>query len=131
MNEVRNVGVCSSDLHLDGPALNHWALAGEWSVGEEAVVLGAAGGSLAYRFEARDVNLVLAPPPGAAVRFEVLLDGQAPGDAHGLDVSDDGRGVLDEPRMYQLVRQSGGVVQRTFEITFLDSGVRAYVFTFG
>ena len=120
-----------SDQRLDGLALNQWALAGRWTVGEEAAVLEASAGSIAYRLQARDLNLVLAPPPGAAVRFEVLLDGQAPGDAHGLDVSDDGRGVLDEPRMYQLVRQSGGVVQRTFEITFLDSGVRAYVFTFG
>ena len=33
--------------------------------------------------------------------------------------------------MYQLVRQRGPIRQRTFEITFLDAGVGAYVFTFG
>jgi thiol-disulfide isomerase/thioredoxin len=113
-------------------ALNQWALAGDWSVGEEAAVLEAAGGSITYRFQARDLNLVLAPPAsGAPVRFAVKLDGQPPGDAHGLDVDESGEGAVAEPRMYQLVRQPGAVAQRDFEIAFLDPGVRAYVFTFG
>jgi thiol-disulfide isomerase/thioredoxin len=121
-----------SDRGADGLALNQWALAGEWAVGEEAAVLEAASGSIAYRFEARDLNLVLAPPASAApVRFEVRLDGRAPGDAHGVDVDESGAGTVSEPRMYQLVRQRGPVAQRLFEITFLDAGVRAYVFTFG
>ena len=84
------------------------------------------------RFQARDLNLVLAPPTsGAPVRFTVRLDGQPPGDDHGLDVNELGEGTVDEPRMYQLVRQRRGAAERTFEITFLDPGVRAYVFTFG
>jgi thiol-disulfide isomerase/thioredoxin len=121
-----------SDESADGLELNRWALAGNWSVGEEAAVLEAAGGSIAYRFEARDLNLVLAPPAsGAPARFAVKLDGQPPGDAHGLDVDESGEGAVAEPRMYQLVRQGGRVAQRDFEITFLDAGVRAYVFTFG
>ena len=121
-----------SDRRADRLALNEWALAGEWSVGEEAAVLDAAGGSIAYRFQARDLNLVLAPPAsGAPVRFAVRLDGQPPGDAHGLDVDESGEGTVSEPRMYQLVRQPGAAAERTFEITFLDAGVRAYVFTFG
>jgi thiol-disulfide isomerase/thioredoxin len=121
-----------NDGSAEGLALNEWALAGNWSVGEEAAVLEAAGGSIAYRFEARDLNLVLAPPAsGAPVRFAVKLDGQPPGDAHGLDVDESGDGVLAEPRMYQLVRQHGAIAERDFEITFLDPGARAYVFTFG
>jgi thiol-disulfide isomerase/thioredoxin len=121
-----------SDGQADRLVLNEWALAGDWSVGEEAAVLGAAGGSLAYRFEARDLNLVLAPPvSGAPVRFAVTLDGGPPGDARGLDVDESGEGAVDEPRMYQLVRRRGGEARRTFEITFRDPGVRAYVFTFG
>jgi len=121
-----------SDSRAAGLALNHWALTGEWSVGEEAAVLEAAGGSLAYRFQARDLNVVLAPPPsGAPVRFGVRLDGQSPGDAHGVDVDESGAGTVCEPRMYQLVRQRGVIAQRRFEVTFLDAGVRAYVFTFG
>jgi thiol-disulfide isomerase/thioredoxin len=121
-----------SDSRADGLALNDWALAGDWSVSEEAAVLEAAVGSIAYRFQARDLNLVLAPhASGAPVRFAVLLDGQPPGDAHGLDIDESGEGAVSEPRMYQLVRQRGGVAQRDFEITFLDPGVRAYVFTFG
>jgi thiol-disulfide isomerase/thioredoxin len=121
-----------SDGQADRLVLNEWALAGDWSVGEEAAVLGAAVGSLAYRFEARDLNLVLAPPvSGAPVRFAVTLDGGPPGDARGLDVDESGEGAVDEPRMYQLVRRRGGEARRTFEITFRDPGVRAYVFTFG
>jgi Thioredoxin like C-terminal domain len=117
-----------SDRRADGFALNQWALAGEWSVGEEAAVLDAPAGSIAYRFEGRDLNLVLAPPAsGPPVRFAVLLDGQPPGDAHGLDVGESGDGTLSKPRMYQ----RGPIRQRTFEITFDDSGARAYVFTFG
>lgn len=88
-------------------------------------------GSIAYRFLARDVNLVLTPPTGGDVRFTVRLDGEPPRDAHGIDVDELGVGTVDEPRMYQLVRQPGIVDERTFEITFLSPGVRAYVFTFG
>jgi thiol-disulfide isomerase/thioredoxin len=116
----------------DGLALNQWALAGNWSEGEEAAVLEGAGGSIVYSFEARDLNLVLAPPAlDAPVRFAVKLDGLPLGDAHGVDVDGSGEGVVAEPRMYQLVRQRGAVAQRDFKITFLDPGVRAYVFTFG
>jgi thiol-disulfide isomerase/thioredoxin len=121
-----------SERRADGLALNQWALAGEWSVGTEAAVLDAGAGSIAYRFEGRDLNLVLTPPAsGAPVRFTVLLDGRPPGDLHGLDVDESGEGTLSEPRMYQLVRQRGPIHQRTFEITFDGPGVRAYVFTFG
>ena len=118
------------DRAADRLALNEWALAGEWSVGEEAAVLEAPGGSIAYRFEARDLNLVLAAS-GAPARFAVRLDGQPPGDDRGLDVEESGEGTVTEPRMYQLVRRRGPVGRRTFEVTFLDAGVRAYVFTFG
>jgi thiol-disulfide isomerase/thioredoxin len=115
-----------------GLALNQWAVSGDWAVEEESAVLGAAGGSVTFRFRARDLNLVLAPPTsGAPVRVTVLLDGQPPGHDHGLDVNELGEGIVDEPRMYQLVRQRGGAAERSFEITFLDPGVRAYVFTFG
>jgi thiol-disulfide isomerase/thioredoxin len=120
-----------ADHRADALALNQWALAGEWAVDEESAVLDEAPGSIAYRFEGRDLNLVLAPPhSGAPARFTVRLDGQAPGDDRGIDVDEDGEGAIVEPRMYQLTRQ-GRVRQRTFEITFRDPGVAAYVFTFG
>jgi hypothetical protein len=114
------------------PALNQWALAGRWTVEQESARLEAGGGSITYRFEARDLNLVLTPPaPRARVRFTVRLDGETPGAARGGDVDEHGAGTVDEPRLYQLVRQPGRVAERTFAITFLDPGVRAYVFTFG
>ena len=117
------------DQPADALGLNEWSLRGRWTVGNEAGVLEEAGGSIAYRFEGRDLNLVLASD--APVPFTVTLDGGPPGNDHGLDAGDDGNGVVDEPRMYQLVRQAGGAARRTFEITFHDPGVRAYVFTFG
>jgi thiol-disulfide isomerase/thioredoxin len=129
VGDGRGVGRVDSPVHL---ALNHWAVSGEWTVEEESAVLGAPDGSVAFRFQARDLNLVLTPPAsGAPVGFTVLVDGEAPGDAHGLDVNELGEGTVDGPRMYQLVRQHGPIGPRTFEITFLDPGVRVYVFTFG
>jgi thiol-disulfide isomerase/thioredoxin len=111
---------------------NHWALAGDWTVKPQAIVLNQAGGRILYRFHARDLHLVMAPPaPGTSVRFRVALDGEPPGAAHGTDVDDQGDGTLTQPRLYQLVRQPGPVTERTFEVTFLDPGVQAYAFTFG
>ncbi len=112
--------------------LNHWAVAGDWTVQSQAVVLNQAEGRIAYRFHARDLHLVMGPTaPEGPVRFRVLLDGQPPGAAHGTDVDDQGNGTVTEPRLYQLVRQPGPITDRTFEITFLDPGVQAYAFTFG
>lgn len=120
------------ELRADGLALNQWALAGKWNVGEESAVLGKAPGSIAYRFEGRDLNLVLAPPAtGEAMPITVRLDGRSPGDDHGLDIEGSGAAVLAEPRMYQLIRQRQPVRQRTFQIAFAGAGVSAYVFTFG
>ncbi len=111
--------------------LNHWALAGEWTIGHEHVTLAQAGGSIALRFHARDAHLVLCHRTPEPIPFRVLLDGQAPGAAHGVDVGPDGHGVLGDGRMYNLVRQDGAVRERTVEITFLEPGAEAYAFTFG
>jgi hypothetical protein len=112
--------------------LNEWSLSGTWTFGRQATANNEAGGRIAYRFRARDVNLVLGPSAsGDPVRFRVLVDGAPPGAAAGLDVDEDGNGTVAEARLYQLVRQPGPIADRTFEITFLDAGVQAYVFTFG
>jgi thiol-disulfide isomerase/thioredoxin len=111
--------------------LNHWALAGEWTIGRESVVLDQAGGSIAYRFHARDAHLVLSRGVGEPIPFRVVLDGHAPGPSHGVDVDEDGNGLLGDGRMYQLVREHDAVRERTLEITFLEPGAEAYAFTFG
>jgi thiol-disulfide isomerase/thioredoxin len=111
--------------------VNHWALAGEWTIAAENVELDRAGGSIAYRFHARDAHLVLSRGAREPIPFRVLLDGEAPGPSHGVDVDEDGNGVLREGRMYQLVREHDAVRQRTLEITFLEPGAEAYAFTFG
>ncbi len=111
--------------------LNHWALTGEWTVEPESVTLDRAGGSIVYRFHARDAHLVLSPEARDPVAFRVLLDGEAPGPSHGVDVDEDGNGLLRDGRMYQLVRQHDAVRERTLEVTFLEPGAEAYAFTFG
>ena len=110
---------------------NHWALAGEWTIGRENVVLDQAAGSIAYRFHARDAHLVLSPGTREPIPFRLLLDGEAPGPSHGVDVDEDGNGVLRDGRLYQLVRERDAVRERTLEITFREPGAEAYVFTFG
>lgn len=65
------------------------------------------------------------------MRFRVLLDDDPPGPAHGVDADEHGEGTVTEPRLYQLIRQRAPAAEHTFEITFLNAGVYAYVFTFG
>jgi thiol-disulfide isomerase/thioredoxin len=113
-------------------ALNQWALSGEWTIGKQATVLSTPNGKIAYRFHARDLNLVMGPPrQGTPVRFRVSIEDQPPGPAHGLDVDESGSGTVVEPRVYQLIRQPRPIVDRHFEIEFLDAGVETFVFTFG
>lgn len=114
------------------PALNAWGLAGQWTVGAERATLAAGSGRIVYRFQARDLHLVLGPGTGGKpVRFKVTVDGQAPGESRGIDVAADGIGTVTDQRLYQLVRQGGEVRERTFSIEFLDAPVDAYAFTFG
>lgn len=111
--------------------LNRWGLAGEWTIGPESTVLGQAGGSIAYRFRARDAHLVMSRGSREPTPFRVLIDSEAPGASHGVDVDEDGCGMLREDRLYHLVRQHPAVRERTLEITFHAPGVGAYAFTFG
>jgi thiol-disulfide isomerase/thioredoxin len=110
---------------------NQWALGGVWTIGPESVVLERAGGSIAYRFHARDAHLVLSAGPREPIPFRVLVDGETPGRSHGVDVEEDGSGLLRDGRLYQLVRHHDTIRERTLEITFLEPGAEAYVFTFG
>src|SRR4051794_23248482 len=109
-------------------SLNRWSLDGDWDVEPHAAV---GSGRLAFRFHARDVHLVMGPrEPGVEVPYRVLLDGEAPGAAHGLDVDADGRGEVSEQRLHQLIRQPAPIADRTVELEFL-APVEAYCFTFG
>jgi thiol-disulfide isomerase/thioredoxin len=113
-------------------ALNEWALSGDWTIGKEAVVLDKPNGRIAYRFHARDVNLIMGPSMrGNSVPFRVLVDGKAPGAARGADVDAGGNGTVSQQGTYQLIRQPKPIVDRQFEIEFFDSGVEAFDFTFG
>lgn len=111
---------------------NQWSLAGDWTVEAERAVLNSANGRIAYRFQARDLHLVLGPAAnGKPVRFRVLVDGKPPLAEHGSDTDAQGHGVIDAQKLYQLVRQAEGSRERLFEIEFLDAGAQAYAFTFG
>jgi thiol-disulfide isomerase/thioredoxin len=112
--------------------LNEWALSGDWTMKKETTVLNNPNGSIAYRFRARDLHLVMGPAePGMPVKFRVRIDGQPPGAAHGIDVDEQGNGTVTEQRLYQLIRQPKPVADRQFEIEFLGPGVEAFAFTFG
>jgi thiol-disulfide isomerase/thioredoxin len=110
---------------------NQWAFTGEWTIGRESAVTAQAGAGVVYRFHARDAHLVLARTAPDPIPFRVLLDGRPPGPAHGEDVSEDGTGLLDEARLYQLLRQDGAVRDRDLRVTFTGPGAAAFVFTFG
>lgn len=113
-------------------ALDHWALVGDWTVRAEAARSHSVRARIAYAFHARDLHLVMGPADRAApIRFRVSIDGAPPGSARGFDVDEQGNGVLTEPRMYQLIRQSSPINDRRFEIEFLDPGAEAFSFSFG
>jgi thiol-disulfide isomerase/thioredoxin len=129
-------GAARDQRHVYGaPAklkLNHWALSGDWTVGKQATRLNQANGRITFRFHARDLHLVMGPAArGTSVRFRVLIDGQPPGAAHGIDVDEQGYGTVTDQRLYQLIRQPKPIADRQFEIEFLDPGVETFVFTFG
>ena len=128
-------GVVQDESHLYAagePQLNEWSLVGKWTVGNERAQLDEKDGRIVYRFHARDLHLVLGPSGESGnIRFRVMIDGKPPGEAHGMDIDADGNGVVSTQRLYQLIRAPGPVVDRTFEIEFLDPGVQAYAFTFG
>jgi len=112
--------------------LNEWALSGKWIVRKDAALLGGLNGSIKYRFHARDLHVVMGPvKPGASVKFRVLIDGRPPGSDRGVDTDGDGYGTVIEQRMYQLVRQSGSVTDRLFEIEFSGPGAEVFAFSFG
>jgi len=112
--------------------LNDWALSGDWTITARAAVSNEPNGRIAFRFHARDANLVMGPPKGTApVSFRVLLDGEPTRASNGTDVDSQGQGRADDQRLYQLIRQAGEIEDRTLEIEFLDLGVEAYCFTFG
>ncbi|MGZ6589873.1 MAG: thioredoxin [Solirubrobacteraceae bacterium] len=113
-----------------GLRLNEWGVAGAWTIRQDRAHLDHGVGTIAYRFRARDVNLVMCSPRGETP-FRVSIDGAEPGASAGVDCDARGDGVVDEPRMYQLIRQRDTAGDHTFEITFAAPGVDAYVFTFG
>jgi len=116
---------------LRGDFSDDWRLQGDWASEREAVVLERAGGSISFRFHARDAHLVMSGGKSGPIPFRVTLDGEPPGPSHGVHTDEDGNGVLGDGMMYQLIRQVGEVRGRTLEITFQEPGAEAYCFTFG
>ncbi len=114
------------------PRLNEWGLGGTWADHRQIAELKSAGGEIVYRFHARDLHLVLGPAAdGKPIHFKVTIDGQAPGENHGVDTDAEGNGVVTDYRLYQMVRLKEHVTDHTFVIEFEDPGVQAFSFTFG
>jgi cytochrome c biogenesis protein CcdA/glutathione peroxidase-family protein len=111
--------------------LDQWALSGKWRISEEKAELQAPGGAISFRFQGRDLHLVLGSQNRRPIRFKVTLDGKLPGKDHGTDTDYQGNGIIREHRLYQLIRQHGKISRHTFRIEFMNSGVEAFAFTFG
>jgi thiol-disulfide isomerase/thioredoxin len=120
-------------LYVEPPQLelNQWAFSGDWTVGGQVATLNEPGGRIIFRFHGRDLNLVLGSENAESSHFLVLIDDAPPNGSRGISVDERGTGTIEEARLYQLIRQAGPITDRTFEITFLDAGAQAYVFTFG
>jgi len=127
--------VTDKQVHYSVPRhlkLNQWSLSGEWILRKEYILSTTTRGKIIYRFHARDLHLIMGPAvPGTSIKFRVLIDGSPPAASHGLDVDSNGNGIVTEQRMYQLIRQQGPIIDREFQIEFLDAGVEVYDFTFG
>ena len=129
-------GLWSDEAHDYSPPdrlrLNEWAPSGGWSISRRAASATSPNARLAFRFQARDVNLVMGPAErGTSIPFRVFLDGQPATGAHGTDVDDGANGAVSEQRTYQLIRQPAPISERVFEIEFLESGAELFCFTFG
>jgi len=103
--------------------------AGIWRIEQECARIEAPGAAISLRYTAKDVNLVMAPPAGASVRVEIMLEGvQRAGD----DVKFDGQRVyltVDRPRMYSVVANES-VVSGGLTIRAEAAGLAVYAFTF-
>lgn len=110
---------------------NNWSLEGRWLIEEERAISKSRSAKIKFRFHARDLHLVLGSME--RIPFKVTIDGKAPKENHGLDTDDDGRGVIQGHRLYQLIRQplEKPIKDHLFEIEFLEQDVEAYAFTFG
>jgi hypothetical protein len=126
IRDLRSVYTVPATLHLA-----QWAVSGAWTMQRESAVLDEAGGRLVYRFHARDLHIVMGLHTSSPVRIRVRLDGHPPGEAHGLDLDEQGNGTITESRLYQLIRQPGPIGDRELEIEFLDAGAEVFSFTFG
>jgi hypothetical protein len=89
-------------------------------MGKEAIRLSKGHGTIKYSFHARDLHLIMgAAKPGSSIKFRVLINGNPPGTAHGLDVDSNGYGTVTDQRMYQLIRQQSPILDKEFQIEFL------------
>ncbi|SFQ38036.1 redoxin family protein [Parafilimonas terrae] len=112
--------------------LNQWGVSGKWTIGKDRISLNEANGKIVYRFHSRDMHIVMGPSsPDASIRFRVLIDGKPPGQAHGIDIDEQGYGDVKEQRLYQLIRQQDTIIDRDVEIEFLNGGAEAFSVTFG
>ena len=132
-NSPQNIKQDEAQNYTRGKSiLNSHSIAGNWTIEGQSATLNSNQGSIYYRFKARDLHLVLGPSEkNKAIRFKVLIDGKPPMENHGLDIDENGNGIITDEKLYQLIRTKGDIGEHDFEIQFLDKGAKAYAFTFG
>jgi thiol-disulfide isomerase/thioredoxin len=92
---------------------------GRWVQESDFLELKKAPGQLAYMFNARQVNMVMAPV-GGPVKAEVFIDGKKTATVK-----------IDSPRMYTVFKDKKGKYgERELDVVF-QGPVRVYAYTFG
>ncbi|QQR83705.1 redoxin domain-containing protein [Candidatus Peregrinibacteria bacterium] len=108
-------------------------LTGEWDIQPEFAKSTSAGSTILYRYQAKDVYMVLSGPPGAgSVDVLVKIDGKVITPAMaGADVNENGMVTVSKERLYKLVADDNNLTPHTLELEAQDAGLNAFTFTFG
>lgn len=95
----------------------HFAYGGQWTIGDE-YARPTAGSTLVFRFDSKDVFLVMRPR-SISGKLKVILDGKFIQEI-----------TVDADRLYDLVKLDKGG-DHTLTLEFLDDNLELYAFTFG
>ena len=101
-------------------------LEGKWKNNPDNMELQSNNGSIILKYNSKSVNIVA----GGKGNFTVTQDGKLITNDLSKDTSNDGKFVIDEQRLYNLVTNKD-YGEHTIEIDVKGEGFQIYTFTFG
>ena len=107
--------------------LHRFGVSGEWIFSQEFAEASAPGSQLALHFFAKDVYLVLDSPKPGKIRVEIQGETAM---NFSEDIDQNNEITIDDARLYHLASFELPL-EGTLVITYLDTGIRSYAFTFG